>query len=181
MARTASDEHCGDLATRLQVGPFSSQICGRHLYRDSWTIHVALLCSYPPPVFGGCLPGTIIMKVATLIIYTCFCCYCLQTCARSTMLAMFVEAIFQDHFYQCHQTKHFADSIHIWSVVDTFTVIVEPFTYLLYQTVSTFDFHNLSHLAFSAAPNPPMLTVIPLYSASGGLLEIESQATERVS
>ena len=66
-------------------------------------------------------------------------------------------------------------------MVDTFTVIVEPLTYLLYQTVSTFDFHYLSHLAFSAAPNPPTLTVIPLYSASGGLLEIDSQATAGVS
>ena len=60
---------------------------------------------------------------------------------------------------------------------DPFTSVIKP---NILQTVSTFDFHNLSHLAFSAAPNPPTLTVIPLYSASGGLLEIESQATEGV-
>ena len=41
-------------------------------------------------------------------------------------------------------------------------------------------FSQFISLGFSAAPNPPMLTVIPLYSASGSLLEIESQATEGV-
>ena len=32
----------------------------------------------------------------------------------------------------------------------------------------------------STAPNPPTLTATPLYDSSGGLLEIESQATEGV-
>ena len=32
----------------------------------------------------------------------------------------------------------------------------------------------------SVVPNPPTLTVIPMYDSSGGLLEIDSQATEEV-
>ena len=39
----------------------------------------------------------------------------------------------------------------------------------------------VSQLLFFAVPNPPTLTATPLYDSSGGLLEIESQATEGVS
>ena len=43
-----------------------------------------------------------------------------------------------------------------------------------FQTAPTFQ------LPFSSAPNPPSLSATPVYDSSGGLLDIESQATERV-
>ena len=38
----------------------------------------------------------------------------------------------------------------------------------------------LSCLSSSAAPNPPTVTVTPLYDSSGNLLEIKIQAAEGV-
>ena len=37
------------------------------------------------------------------------------------------------------------------------------------------------HCSSYAVPNPPTLTITPLYDSSGGLLEIESQANVGVS
>ena len=42
-----------------------------------------------------------------------------------------------------------------------------------------FGWNIIALIVFSAAPNPPIVTVTPLYDC-GGLLEIESQATEGV-
>ena len=41
--------------------------------------------------------------------------------------------------------------------------------------------HSLYLLTSHAVPNPPTLTVTPMYDSSGGLLEIESQARVGVS
>ena len=41
--------------------------------------------------------------------------------------------------------------------------------------------HSVYQLSSIAVPNPPTLTTTPLYNSSGGLLEIESHATEGVS
>lgn len=58
-----------------------------------------------------------------------------------------------------HQAEHFADNMH---------------------NILTPDNNCNNCFLLHAAPDPPSLTVTPLYDSSEGLLEIESQATEGV-
>ena len=48
---------------------------------------------------------------------------------------------------------------------------------LSWPSLDLFGWNFIASIIFSAAPKPPIVTVTPLYDC-GGLLEIESQATE---
>ena len=53
------------------------------------------------------------------------------------------------------------------------------YNHLFWPPSDPFGWNSIASIIFSAAPNPPIVTVTPLYDC-GGLLEIESQATEGV-